>query len=289
MATLFPGSTDNGTSLPYPSALSKRNGPSLAGLNDNQNDAIIATQTKLGTSASTPTASNLLVGTGVGTSSWSKLAPTGIIVGSTDTITLTNKTLTSPTITSPIITNASLTTDLISGFTSPTIGTIYGLAVNAGVITTAGYASSTALQTNAVQGNQLSSNAITLGYAEVNTSQTGISTEVALTGLLVTVTIPTGGRRIKITGYGFPSSSANGDQIKMFIKESSTYLGQGTVVVSSAFGVEIVAFASFVPSAGSHTYNLSIARANGTGIIVNNAAPANSFSGGVSFILVEAI
>lgn len=134
MSTNFPANLDNGVSLPYPSAISKRNGPSLAGLNDNQNDAVIATQRKLGTSASTPTASYLLIGTGVGTSAWTKLAPAGAIVGTTDTQNLSNKTLLSATITSPIITNATLTTDVVSGFTTPNSGSVYGVPIVASAI-----------------------------------------------------------------------------------------------------------------------------------------------------------
>ena len=44
MATNFPTSLDNSTSLPYPSSGNFTNAPSLAGLNDNQNDALRATR-----------------------------------------------------------------------------------------------------------------------------------------------------------------------------------------------------------------------------------------------------
>ncbi len=50
--------------------------------------------------------------------------------------TATNKTLTSPVINSPNITNATLTTDTITGFTTSTLGTIYGLSISSGVLNT---------------------------------------------------------------------------------------------------------------------------------------------------------
>lgn len=54
----------------------------------------------------------------------------------TGTQTLTNKILTSPTITSPIITNATLSSDAITGFTVSNSGTIYGISVTTGQIST---------------------------------------------------------------------------------------------------------------------------------------------------------
>lgn len=48
--------------------------------------------------------------------------------------TLTNKTLTSPTISSPTITNATLSADAITGFSSASTGTIYGISVASGAI-----------------------------------------------------------------------------------------------------------------------------------------------------------
>jgi len=55
------------------------------------------------------------------------------VVQTTTSQTLTNKTLTSPTINSPTITNATLSSDAISGYTSSTTGSIFGINVNSGV------------------------------------------------------------------------------------------------------------------------------------------------------------
>lgn len=150
MSTNYPGSLDNGTSLPYPASGNFTNAPSLAGGQDNQNDAIIAAQTKVGTGASTPTNNNLLVGTGVGTSAWTKASPAGTIVGTTDSQTLTNKILTSPTINSPVITNANITTDTVAGFSASTTGSVYGISVSAGAISSALSLTSTLSVTGAV-------------------------------------------------------------------------------------------------------------------------------------------
>lgn len=142
MSINFPVSLDTSTQLPQPSAGSFTNSPSHAGAHDNESLAIIAVETKLGTGASTPSGTNLLVSTGTGTSSWSKAAPTGTIVGHTDTQTLTNKTLTSPTITGGTLDNATVTVDSIAGHTTANTGTIYGLSISSGTIGTSGIANS---------------------------------------------------------------------------------------------------------------------------------------------------
>lgn len=292
MATNFPGALDNGTSLPYPSAGNFTNGPSLAGGQDNQNDALIAVETKLGTGSSTPSGTNLLVSTGTGTSGWTKTAPTGTIVGTTDSQTLTNKILTSPTINAPIITNANLTADTISGFTTAGSGSIYGLAVAAGAITTSGYASSTALQTNAVQGNQLATNAITLGYAQIASSFTTTTTSayVDVTGLSVTVTVPAGNRGLKITSYCGSIYTSGTNTINYTLREGSTEFNQSFITTSTnAQSTTAIAYVS-APSAGSHTYKVSVSQ-NSAGTLTVNAGAVNGGvnTAGQPFILVELI
>ena len=168
MATNFPTSLDNSTSLPYPSSGNFTNAPSLAGLNDNQNDALIATQTKLGIGASTPTSGKFLTGTGTGTSAWANTVPSGTVVGTSDSQTLTNKTLTSPTISSPVITNATISTDLITGYTTSNTGTVYGIPVTTGVINTAGTINGASLVGASVATAAIASSAITTALINNN-------------------------------------------------------------------------------------------------------------------------
>lgn len=90
----YPTSLDTGVSLPTPSATDNTESPSLSGLNGNQNDALIALETKLGITASTPTAGMLLRSTADGESTWDLPYPASeTFVGLTDTQTLTNKTI----------------------------------------------------------------------------------------------------------------------------------------------------------------------------------------------------
>lgn len=125
MAINYPTSLDTSVELPNPAAGDHTNSPSHAGLHDNENAAIIALETKLGTGSSTAASTMLLRGTGSGTSAWDKVAPTGTIVGTSDSQTLTSKTLTAPIVTNPTITGGgswtgspTLSTPTIADFTN---------------------------------------------------------------------------------------------------------------------------------------------------------------------------
>lgn len=115
-----------------------------------------------------------------------------------------------------------------------------------------------------------------LGYAEVTSNQTGITTEVDLTGLTVTVTVPAGGRRVKITGYCEVSTTGTAGRTTMYIKESTTKLQQASALNAIASsGANINCQAVILPSAGSHTYKLSMESTSGTSNTATSAsAPA---------------
>lgn len=125
----------------------------------------------------------------------------------------------------------------------------------------------------------------TLGYAQAVADQTGISTITDLTSLSVAVTVPTGGARIRITGFALSFSDLDAKTIELSIREGSTTLAiadyQSHITAGSP-NQTIVGQYSAVATAGSHTYKLSISATGGTtGIHASATAP--------SFILVENI
>lgn len=120
MSTNFPTSADT---LTNPTSGDNLSSPDHATQHANANDAIEAIETKLGTGASnqTPASSKFLVGTGAGTSDWSKTVPSGTVVGDTDSQTLTNKTLTLPVLTNDVIKFIALQGFLINGKIVPSV------------------------------------------------------------------------------------------------------------------------------------------------------------------------
>lgn len=218
---------------------------------------------------------------------------TDTLAGIASAQTLINKTLTSPIISGGSIDNSNITVDSVAGHTTSTSGSIYGISIASAVFTTANIIGSTGLQTNAVQANQLANNAITLGYAQITTpvALTGAATLQDVTGLTVTVTIPAGGRKIKITGFapGFKTDGAAASILTFAILEGSTVLAT-SVSNEPVAGYNILGFAMAIltPSAGSHTYKISVAVSSGNATVAAGATPGAA-ANGAAFILVEAI
>lgn len=170
---------------------------------------------------------------------------------------------------------------VVSGFTSITNSTIKDMRTLAGA----------AVPPNSIGATSLSTSAITLGYAQItgNVTLTAPTSDTLITGLTLAVTIPTGGRRVKITAYTPALFSSNpnasttlsvwdgavgtGTQLQSFTHSSGT-------VASDQLTANLIAVVT--PSAGSKTYNLGMKTTAGNAVCVaSNTAPA--------FILVEAI
>lgn len=124
-----------------------------------------------------------------------------------------------------------------------------------------------------------------LGYAQVVASQTGITSVVDLTGLSVGVTVGSS-RRIRISYALRIVGSAVSSTAGVTIKEGGTSLQEGFVLNNAGAGVPVTAVDSVVltPSAGAHTYKLTMALASGSGTVDLNATASR-----VAYILVEDI
>lgn len=121
-----------------------------------------------------------------------------------------------------------------------------------------------------------------IGYAEAVADQTGITTEVDLTSLSVTVTVNTA-RRIRITAY-LPNvtTTVAADIARLSLKEGGTLLNLAQRTVTTTNGATVRAEWVGTPTAGAHTYKATIVRQSGTGTLVSSAGATFP-----AFILVE--
>jgi hypothetical protein len=122
-----------------------------------------------------------------------------------------------------------------------------------------------------------------LDYAQVTANQNGISTATDLTGLSVTVTVGSG-RRVKITGHGVLTQRTGAGLAVLIVREvSGATLGQlGSHTLQTNENHLVDGSVVITPSAGAHTYNLSLSTsANTVDWGASSTAPA--------FILVEDI
>lgn len=124
-----------------------------------------------------------------------------------------------------------------------------------------------------------------LGRATRTSDQGGITAETDLTGLSVTVDVGAG-RLIRISAKIEAFSNVANDAVVLKIKEGVTILDNTTGPMMSQGGVSVGVKSSVLvtPSAGSHTYKLTLARAVGSGTVTLSAGPDRT-----AFILVEDI
>lgn len=289
MASNYPAALDNGTSLPNPTTTNNTNNPSHAGLHDNENAGIIATQIKLGTGSSTPVVNTLMYGTGTGTSAWTQLTSSQLAASMAD-----------ETGTGVLVfgTTATLITPKVDTINESTPGngtTIGGVNIKSGALVTSNSIITANITDGAVTGSKIATNAIILGYAQIVSAATVASATRSdlSTPLSVTVTVPAGGRDIEIVFFssGASSSGAAGTGNSIAIMESTTCLGQLNVdqpVVGYKWNPCFSARVS-APSAGSHTYKIQAATSSGTITITAGAANPTVFNPGPTYILVKAI
>jgi len=123
-----------------------------------------------------------------------------------------------------------------------------------------------------------------LAYAQVTANQSGITTEVDITGLIVNVVVPAG-RTLRITGFLCPFTTVADDTFLGRIYQDGVQIQQGLVGMHiTATGYTLPLVTEVSPSAGAHTYKITGMRNNGSGSESNFAAAANP-----CFIMVEDI
>jgi len=139
-----------------------------------------------------------------------------------------------------------------------------------------------------ISGTGLSTSAITLGYAQITSdfTTTTVAGEVDVTGLSTTVTVPAGGRKVKVTAYcpQFKTSAIAGTDLYFRIREGSTILNYSFIDQPVAdYCLPVTTFFITTPTAGSHTYKVTV-RGEAAGTITVAAKSTQP-----SFILVELI
>lgn len=148
---------------------------------------------------------------------------------------------------------------------------------------------SSKLADGSVTAAKLSTSAITLGYDEITSdfTTTTVGSDVDVTDLAVTVTVPSGGRRVKITAYayGFYTTATTGTAMFWTLKEGTTTLAfaRRDSVVASDQSQFIMTMYSAVVSAGSHTYKMTVSQTQAGTLRVQAGATSPAF------ILVEMI
>lgn len=169
-------------------------------------------------------------------------------------------------------------------------GTLAAGAVDNAAVLATDVVETAKVKDGAITASKLATSAITIGYASITSSfSTSSATPVQVTGLSISVTVPAGGRRIKVTAWARAlfNTTANA-QIIMTVWDGT--VGSGTQISESYAqsngantGSNGTAIAILSPAAGAKTYNVGLHQSGGG---TANLQASTSFPG---FILAEVI
>lgn len=299
MSTLFPGAKDDNTTLPNPTADSPSNSPDHASEHANANDAIKALQDKLGISAASPAdaplANRLFFAPANGKSSWAQITSAQLAASMTDAsgtgLAVFNDT---PTLLTPKIGTIQEAT-VGAGVTIDGLTLKDGALVNANAVGTAnisdGAITGPKLGSQAVGANNIGTSAIYLGSNTLTTSKTTTSTsQVEITELATTVTIPSGGRKIRITLFvsAFYNTGSTGGNISLQLWDGAVTTGSKiqafTSSLTNATGTGAHMMWLGTPPAGSRTYRIGFSASVSTA-----TASVTASTDAPTILLVEAL
>jgi hypothetical protein len=114
-----------------------------------------------------------------------------------------------------------------------------------------------------------------LGYGAQAATQSNITAETNLTGASITIIVPPSAKKLEIIGFlAETGGSVDNNKIYLKIKERTTIIATASYVTAGGAGVsgEATVLAEIIPTAGSHTYNLSLAIAVGAGFTLSVVA-----------------
>lgn len=126
-----------------------------------------------------------------------------------------------------------------------------------------------------------------LAYAEITSNFVpGTISTTDVTGLSVTVNIPTGGKRIKITCKAEVYSPGGAQGVILIIREGTTTLQTNDTQVAAVNKATTTQFSAIItPTAGSHTYKI----ATSVDTVSSNTPAIQASAGATAFILVETL
>jgi hypothetical protein len=115
---------------------------------------------------------------------------------------------------------------------------------------------------------------VELGYAEITSNQTGITTQADITGLTTTVTV--GARPIVITADLYLQQVTNVAVIIGYIMEGATQIQARGLTINPVGFAPMCFTARIAPTAGSHTYKVQLAASAVSASVLGAAANPSS-------------